>query len=135
MLQKLAAVVLLGLALVHQVAASITPTNWTMDFTIGPKDQMAVRMVELFNLQSAKGPWFTSSNGKVYNVTTELVTKSLQDFNMNVIHQIIDLGNSLVGVLYDKRYLMIIPISADGKAIGTPKVFVDQKLGTKEALR
>lgn len=132
MLQKLAAVILLGLALLHDVAASITPRNWTLNLTLGPRDQMSVKMVELFNLGQSKGAWFTSSKGKVYNATTELVTKSLQQYNMNEIHQIIDLGNSLVGVLYDKRYMMIIPISSDGKAIGTPKVFVEEKFGSKE---
>jgi hypothetical protein len=132
MLTRLTTLVLVGLAVIERVAAAITPRNTTMSYTIGPKDQVAVRMVELFNLAKSKGQYFTSSKGQVYNVTTELVTRSLEQYNINVIHQIIDLGNSLVGILYDQKNLMIIPISADGKSIGEPRVVVNDKLGLKE---
>lgn len=112
--------------------SKITPTT-DRDYVLGPKDITAVRMVELFDLSQAKSPWFKAPSGMtVFNASTEVVTKSLTEFNVQDIHQIIDMGNGLVGILYNKKSLMVLPISKDGKSIGTPRVFNNTRLGTYE---
>ena len=120
------------IALIQEGLAEVTPRfNQPLNLTVGPNDLLSVYMTEIFQLnKAASGTYFTvDQGGKIMNISTPWTSLDLSSYEIEVIHQIIDMGNGIVGLLYNARSVLIIPISKDGKYIGTIKSFSDNKLG------
>jgi hypothetical protein len=124
------------LAIAKQVLSTIQPwTTQQRNFTIGPNDQVAVFMNELFNLGKARNPYFRANNANVpiYNYTTPFFTSSIiQQLGINLIHQVVDLGNSVVGLLYNNKSVAWITLSKDGASVVNVANYTDPNFGINQ---
>ena len=101
-------------------------------YTIGPDDKISVYMNELFDLSSSSNPFFRieSTKARLVNFTTPFTSFSLASYDILTIHQVADLGNGIVGILFNGKSALFIPFSKDGKKFGSPVLFTDPNIGT-----
>ena len=119
-------VVVLGL--ISEALTSITPRSSNpMNYTLGPKDKVSLYMWDLFDLSKSKSPSFQvkSGNANIYNYTVSFTDINLSDYGvtLSAVHQMIDLGNGVVGLIFNNKSFMWMPFSKDGKAFGQPVIY------------
>ena len=122
--------VLIGL--IQQALATVKPRpSARSSYTIGPKDRFTLYMNELFDLSGSSNPYFKvqGSNARMVNFTTPFRNVSLESFDIHTIHQIVDLGNGIVGILFNNKSALFLPFSKDGKHFGQPVLFSDTNIG------
>lgn len=129
-----ACLVLIGL--IQQALATVRPrATARTSYTVGPKDKFSLYMNELFDLSASSNPYFRvqGSSARVVNFTTPFRNFSLEAFDIHTIHQIIDLGDGIVGILFNNKSALFLPFSKDGKYFGQPVLFTDSNIGVNTA--